>query len=164
MGRLEMRRKQRPRERAGPLQRTVLPCIRCGMDWIARPWCHMQWSKVAPLALIVPALSATSVSFAWAASDCSISGTIADWGENSTSYIDLKSGGSCQFPIRLRGTTSSDISQKPSHGKLKRLNISTFEYTAKARFKGSDTFAIKATGQGPMASGTSVVTVHATIK
>jgi hypothetical protein len=60
--------------------------------------------------------------------------------------------------------SSSDISQKPVHGKLKRLNISTYEYTAKARYKGGDTFAIKATGQGPMASGTSVITVHATIK
>jgi hypothetical protein len=59
---------------------------------------------------------------------------------------------------------NSEISQKPARGKLKMLNISTFEYTAKARFKGSDTFAIKATGQGPTASGTSVITVHATIK
>ena len=65
----------------------------------------------------------------------------------------------------MRGTVSgSDISQKPSHGKLKRLNLSTFEYKAKAKYKGSDTFAIKATGQGPTASGMSVITVHATIK
>jgi hypothetical protein len=65
----------------------------------------------------------------------------------------------------MRGTVSdSDISQKPLHGKLKRLNKSTFEYNAKARYKGSDTFAIKATGQGPTASGTSVITVQATIK
>jgi len=65
----------------------------------------------------------------------------------------------------MRGTVrSSDISQKPVHGKLKRLNVSTYEYTAKARYKGSDTFAIKATGQGPTASGASVITVHATIK
>ena len=86
-------------------------------------------------------------------------------GENSTGDISVASGGSCQFPIRMRGTvSSSDISQKPVHGKLKRLNISTYEYTAKARYKGSDTFAIKATGQGPTASGTSVITVHATIK
>ena len=104
-------------------------------------------------------------SLARAVSDCSMSGTLADWGENSTSYIDLKSGQSCLFPIRMRGTVSgSDISQKPVHGKLKRLNISTFEYTANARFQGSDTFAIKATGKGPTASGTSVITVHATIK
>jgi len=104
-------------------------------------------------------------SFARAASDCSLSGTLADWGENSTGYIDLTSGRSCLFPIRIRGTVSgSDISQKPAHGKLKKLDKSTFEYTAKARYKGSDTFAIKATGLGPTASGTSVITVHATIK
>ncbi|WP_407178218.1 hypothetical protein [Bradyrhizobium sp. STM 3562] len=91
--------------------------------------------------------------------------TLADWGENSTGYIDLTSGQSCQFPIRMRGTVSnSAISQKPAHGKLKRLNTSTFEYSAKARYKGSDTFAIKATGQGPTASGTSIITVYATIK
>jgi len=60
--------------------------------------------------------------------------------------------------------SSSEISQKPAHGKLKRLNISTYEYTAKARYKGSDTFAIKETGKGPAASGTSVITVHATIQ
>ena len=105
------------------------------------------------------------VSFARAASDCSTAVTLADWGANSTGYIDVASGGSCPFPIRMRGTvSSSDISQKPVHGKLKRLNISTYEYTAKARYKGSDTFAIKATGQEPTASGTSVITVHATIK
>jgi hypothetical protein len=125
----------------------------------------MRLSKVAALALIVGAPSFFSVSLARPASDCSISGTLADWGENSTGYIELKSGESCLFPIKMRGTVSgSDISQKPVHGKLKRLNISTFEYAAKARFKGSDTFAIKATGQGPTASGTSVITVHATIK
>jgi hypothetical protein len=105
-----------------------------------------------------------SASLAWAASDCSILLTLADWGQNSTGYIDLKSGASCLFPIRKRGVTGSDISQKPEHGKLKRLNISTFVYTAKARYKGSDTFAIKAIGQGQTTSGTSIITVHATIK
>ena len=86
-------------------------------------------------------------------------------GRESTGDIDVASGGSCLFPIRIRGTvSSSDILQKPLHGKLKRLNTATYEYRAKARFKGKDTFAIKATGQGPTASGTSVITVHATIK
>jgi hypothetical protein len=123
----------------------------------------MRLCTVPALALIVAALM--SVSLARAASDCSTLITPADWGENSTADIDLKSGESCLFQIRKRGTVSnSEISQKPVHGKLKRLNISTFEYKAKARFKGSDTFAIKATDQGPTASGTSVITVHATIK
>ncbi|OKO69475.1 hypothetical protein [Bradyrhizobium sp. AS23.2] len=125
----------------------------------------MQLSKVAALALIAGGPSLPSVSLARPVSECSISGTLADWGENSMADIDLASGESCQFPIRMRGTVNgSDISQKPTHGKLKRLNQSTFEYKAKTKYKGSDTFAIKATGQGPTASGTSVITVHATIK
>jgi len=128
----------------------------------------MRLSKVAALALIVGATNFTnlmSVSLARAASDCSTSVTLADWGANSTGYIDVASGESCLFTIRMRGTvSSSDISQKPVYGKLKKLNITTYEYKAKARYKGSDTFAVKATGQGPTAPGTSVITVHATIK
>ena len=125
----------------------------------------MRLSQVAALALIVGATGSMSVSAALAAPNCSASVTLADWGENSTGDIDIASGGSCLFPISIRGTvSSSDILQKPSHGKLKRLNIATYEYKAKARYKGKDTFAIKATGQGPTASGTSVITVHATIK
>ena len=125
----------------------------------------MRLSNVAASALIVAATNLMSLPLARAASDCPILVELADWGENSTGFIDVASGGSCLLPIRIRGTvSSSDISQKPAHGKLKRLNISTYEYTAKARYKGSDTFAIKATGQGPTASGTSVITVNATIK
>lgn len=100
-----------------------------------------------------------------AASDCSTSITLADWGENSTGDIDVSPGKSCLLPIRIRGTvSSSDVSQKPAHGKLKRLDIAAYEYTPKARYKGSDTFAIKAAGQGPAGSGTSLITVRATIK
>jgi hypothetical protein len=125
----------------------------------------MRLSKVAALALIVGTTGSMSVSAALAASDCSASVTLADWGENSTGDIDIASGGSCLVPIRIRGTVdSSDILQKPSHGKLKRLDIATYEYRAKARYKGKDSFAIKATGKGPTASGTSVITLHATIK
>jgi hypothetical protein len=125
----------------------------------------MRLSKVAALALTVGATGSMSVSLALAASDCSASVTLADWGENSTGDIDIASGGSCLFPIRIRGTvSSSDVLQKPSHGKLKRIDIATYEYKAKAKYKGKDTFAIKATGQGPTGSGTSVITVHATIK
>ena len=125
----------------------------------------MRLYKVAAFALIAGALGWMSGAFARSAPDCSISGTLADWGENSTGYIDIKSGGSCLFPIRIGGTvSSSDISQKPAHGKLKKLSTSTFQYTAKARYKGKDIFAIKAAGQGPKASGTSVITVYATIK
>lgn len=125
----------------------------------------MRPSKVAALALIVGAPSLMSGSLARTASHCSLSVTLADWGKNSNAYIDLKSGDTCLVPIRMGGTVSaSDISQKPEHGKLKKLDTSTYRYEAKAKYKGSDTFAIKATGQGSTASGTSVITVHATIE
>ena len=124
----------------------------------------MRMSKVAALVFIVGPTSLVSASLARAASDCPMSVTLADWGENSTGYFTVVPGGSCQFPIKLPGTvSSSDISQKPGHGKLKRVNISTYQYTAKARYKGSDTFAITATGKGQTASGTSVITVQVTI-
>jgi len=125
----------------------------------------MRLSKVADLALIVAATAVISVSPALATADCPLLADTADWGENSTADISVVFGGSCQFPIRMRGTvSSSNISQKPAHGKLKKLDLMTFRYTPKSRYKGSDTFVIKATGQGPTAAGTSVITVNATIK
>ena len=125
----------------------------------------MRLSKVAALALIVGTTGSTSASPALAASDCSKLVELANWGENSTGDISVAPGQSCLFPITMRGVaSSSEILQKPSHGKLKKLNKTTYEYKAKARYKGSDSFAIKATGQGPTASGTSVIKVNATIK
>jgi hypothetical protein len=138
-----------------------------GLDWAFTKTRRftMRLSKVAALALIVGATSSISVSPALAASDCPKLAELADWGQNSTADISVASGGSCLFPITMRGAvTSSDILQKPMHGKLKKLNLATYEYKARARYKGSDVFAIKATGQGPTASGTSEITVHATIK
>lgn len=125
----------------------------------------MRLSNVAAFALMVGATGSVSVSPALAASDCPKLAELADWGENSTGDISVASGGSCLFPIPMRGTvSSSEILQKPAHGKLKKLNTTTYEYKAKAKYKGSDTFTIKATGQGETASGTSVITVNATIK
>jgi len=127
----------------------------------------MAWlsCKVAAVAVIVGASSLVRVAPTLAASDCPKVAELADWGQNSTADISVASGGSCLFPITMRGTvSSSDILQKPVHGKVKKLNTTSYEYRAKARYKGSDTFSIKASGEGPAASGTSIITVHATIK
>ena len=125
----------------------------------------MRLSKFAALALIVGAAGSMSASAAQAAADCPILIELADWGENPAGDVSVASGQSCQFSIKMRGTVnSSSISQKPAHGKLKKLDLMTYRYTPKSRYKGSDTFVIKATGQGPTAAGTSVITVNATIK
>jgi len=104
------------------------------------------WSNYC--GVIAGASSLTYVSNALAAPECSRSMELVDWGENSTDDISVASRESCTFPITLRGVmSSSEISRKPAHGKLKKLNVATYEYKTKARYKGNDTFAIKATGR-----------------
>lgn len=116
-------------------------------------------------AVVIASLISLIHSPAQAASECPAVGTLSDWGVNSTGYFSVASGGSCLFPIRMQGTVSaSKISQKPAHGTLKRLNISTYQYTAKAGYKGPDTFAVTATGKGPTGHGTSVITMNATVQ
>jgi hypothetical protein len=114
------------------------------------------------LAIVV--LSLTPVS-AFAASDCRVTGTPSEFGVDMTAYFAVRSGETCNFPIRIPGMmNSSGISQKPSHGTLRQRNVTTFTYTATPGYKGSDTFAIYGEGKGPYGSGRSVMTVNATIQ
>ena len=125
----------------------------------------MRLARLAALTLIVGAAGAISAPPALSAPECPMLTELADWGETPTGDVGVAAGQSCQFSIKMRGTVNgSEILQKPARGKLKKLTATSYEYRAKARYKGSDTFSIKATGQGPAASGTSIITVHATIK
>jgi hypothetical protein len=118
--------------------------------------------KIAVLA--VAALGLTPIS-AFAASECRVTGSPSEFGVDMTGYFAVASGETCLFPIRIPGMMdSSGISQKPSHGTLRKLNVTTYTYTAARGYKGSDTFAIHAAGKGPIGSGTSIVTVNATIQ
>ena len=121
--------------------------------------------SIAARAIILGSLCFEPASFAQAASDCSMSATLANWGEKSTAYLAVVPKETCQFPLKLPGTIdSSEISQKPGRGKLKKINTSTYQYTAKARYRGADAFAIKATGRDEKVSGTSEISVQVTIK
>src|SRR5262245_33302620 len=125
----------------------------------------MRLSKVAAFVLIVGATSSMSASSALAAAECPKLIGLADWGENSNGDISVASGGSCLFPIPMRGTvSSSETQQQPQDGKVKKIKPTATEYRAKAKYMGADTFVIKATGQGPTTSGSSVITVHVTVK
>jgi hypothetical protein len=109
----------------------------------------MRLSIVVALALIVGAAGSTSVSPALAASDCPKLVELADWGENSTGDISVASGQSCLFPITMRGTvTSSEISQKPAHGKLKKLNAATYEYKGEGQIQGKRFLCHQSNGSG----------------
>jgi hypothetical protein len=121
--------------------------------------------SIATCSIILGSLCFEPASFALAASDCSMSATLANWGEKSTAYIAVAPKESCQFPLKFPGTIdSSEISQKPGRGKLKKINTSTYQYTAKAGYRGTDAFVIKATGRDEKVSGTSEISVQVTIK
>ena len=99
------------------------------------------------------------------APQCPVSGSPSDWGVNSVGYIQINSGGSCLFSLNVRGEImSSSVSQRPAHGRLQRIDRASYVYRSNAGYRGSDTFAVQATGKGPYSSGTSVITVNATLQ
>jgi len=125
----------------------------------------MRASKAIALAIVVAAPSLVPVSSAQAVSECPIAGTLSTWGINSTGVFDVASGGACLFPLKIEGViASSSIVQRPEHGTLRQLNESTFEYTANAGYLGADTFSVQATGKGPTALGTSIISLIATVR
>ena len=125
----------------------------------------MRVSKAIAFAIVLAAPGLAPVSSAQAASECPVAGILSTWGINSTGLFNVASGGTCLFPLRIEGViASSSIVQRPAYGVLGQLNEFTFEYTANAGYKGTDTFSVQATGRGPTASGTSVITLVATVR
>jgi hypothetical protein len=97
---------------------------------------------------------------------CVVSGSPpAGWGFNSIGYITIASGGSCLFAVNVSGEIlSSSVSQNPQHGTLQQLDTSSYVYTSQAGYSGGDTFSVQATGTSQMGSGTSVLTINATLQ
>ena len=99
------------------------------------------------------------------AAECQVIGRPSAFGVDMVAFFAVRSGESCNFPIRIPGMmASSGISQTPGHGTVRQANITTFVYTAARGYKGSDSFAIYGSGEGPYGSGRSVITVNATIQ
>jgi Bacterial Ig domain len=111
-------------------------------------------------------LFAAAPSFAQNAPQCVVSGSSpAGWGFNSIGYIEIASGGSCMFSVNVTGEIlSSSVSQNPAHGSLQQLDASSFVYTSEAGYRGRDTFSVQATGKSQASSGTSVITINATLQ
>ena len=117
---------------------------------------------IAALELVVPAARALAQN----APQCVVSGSPpAGWGMNSIGYIQIASGESCLFSVNITGEIlSSSVSQNPAHGTLQQLNVSSFVYASQAGYRGGDTFAVQATGKSQTSSGTSVITINATLQ
>lgn len=122
----------------------------------------MKVSKVSATAIVL-----ATVLFAASAqaAECNIASNLSAWGQSMSGTFQLAAGQSCEFAFKIEGTVnSSKIVMQPRHGSLKKINVSTFQYTAKPGYKGSDTFALEATGKGPMSAGTSRVTGNVTVQ
>jgi Bacterial Ig domain len=127
---------------------------------------HTTRACSMPMAVALGLVAAAAPALSQNAPQCVVSGSPpAGWGSNSIGYIEIASGGSCLFTVNITGEVlSSSVSQNPAHGTLQQLNVSSFVYTSQAGYRGSDTFSVQASGKSPTSSGTSVVTVNATLQ
>jgi hypothetical protein len=127
---------------------------------------HMMRAGSTLIAVALGLVSAAAPALSQNTPQCVVSGSPpAGWGFNSIGYIEITSGGSCLFTVNINGEVlSSSVSQNPAHGTLQPLNVSTFVYTSQAGYRGSDTFSVQANGNSPTSSGTSVITINATLQ
>ena len=127
---------------------------------------HMTRVCLVPVIAALGLVAAPAQAPAQNAPQCVVSGSPpAGWGFNSVGYIEIASGSSCIFSVNITGeVTSSSVSQNPAHGTLQQLDLSSFVYTSEAGYRGRDTFSVQATGKSPTSSGTSVITISATLQ
>jgi len=127
---------------------------------------HMIRACSVPIMAALGLVVAAAPALAQNAPQCVVSGSSpAGWGFNSIGYIEIASGGSCMFSANITGKVlSSSISQNPTHGTLQQLNPSSFIYTSEAGYRGKDAFSVQATGKSQTSSGTSIITINATLQ
>ena len=126
---------------------------------------HIMQARSVLLAGALLLVAVATPALAQNASQCPVSGTPSDWGINSVGYIQVNSGGSCLFSLNVRGEIlSSSASQRPAHGRLQRIDRASYVYRSNAGYRGSDTFSVRATGKGPYGSGTSIITINASLQ
>lgn len=127
---------------------------------------HITRARSLIIAAVLGSVAAATPALSQNAPQCVVSGSPpAGWGFNSIGYIQIASGGSCLFTVNVIGEIlSSGVSQNPAHGTLQQLDASSFVYTSQAGYRGSDTFSVQANGKSPTSSGTSVITVNATLQ
>lgn len=116
--------------------------------------------------IVVLPLAFLSAGPALAQSMCVVAGNRPIMGANMTADFDVQAGQGCMSDISPQGTlTSSEISQRPQHGTLKMVDKDTWTYEPRAGYRGTDSFAITATGQSiDQKPGTSVLSYRVNVK
>jgi hypothetical protein len=127
---------------------------------------YMMRTRLVLIAAVLGMAAIAAQALAQNAPQCVVSGSPpAGWGFNSIGYIEVASGSSCLFTVNITGEISnSSVSQNPANGTLQQLDLSSFLYTSQAGYRGGDTFSVQATGRSQTGSGSSVLTINATLQ
>jgi len=100
-------------------------------------------------------------------SECHVLGNWAGWGQNGTGTFEVNPGGSCTIGASTFGHfEGSRVAKKPQHGTVNQLSLSSWQYTAKPGFTGSDSFVLEGTGHDPSqpAGQRSLVTMNVNVR
>jgi hypothetical protein len=126
----------------------------------------MMRTRLTLFAAVLGMAPFATLALAQNAPQCVVSGSQpAGWGFNSIGYIEIASGSSCLFTFNIDGEIlSSSVSQNPASGTLQQLDSSSFSYTSQAGYRGGDTFSVQAAGRSQTSSGSSVLTINATLQ
>ena len=130
------------------------------------PMAYIMRTRLVLIAAMLGMVAFAAPALTQNAPQCVVSGSPpAGWGFNSIGYIEIASGSSCQFAVNIDGEIlSSSVSQNPASGTLQQLDLSSFLYTSQAGYRGRDTFSVQATGRSQTSSGSSVITINATLQ
>jgi hypothetical protein len=127
---------------------------------------YMMRTRLVLIVAVLGTLAAAAPTIAQNAPQCVVSGSPpTGWGFNSIGYIEIASGSGCLFAVNVDGEIlSSSVAQSPASGTLQQLDLSSFLYTSQAGYRGRDTFSVQATGRSQTSSGSSVITINATLQ
>ena len=83
-------------------------------------------------------------------SECLVRGNWAGWGQNGAGTFDVSPGQGCTIGLNTYGTIrTTRVARQPEHGKVRQLNLSSFEYLPEPGFAGTDSFVLEGLGHDP---------------
>jgi hypothetical protein len=99
------------------------------------------------------------------ADECIVVGSPTTFGADMNGTFEVDAGESCHYAFRLRGAVeSSRILTPAKNGTVRMLNLTSFEYRPHPGYRGTDSFAIEASGESQTGKGASVLNMTVRVK
>ena len=82
--------------------------------------------------------------------ECLIRGNWAGWGQNGAGVFEVRPGQGCTIGLNTYGRIQNTrVAKQPEHGKVRQLDLSSFEYMPEPGFAGTDSFVLEGLGHDP---------------